>query len=153
MHPSKFLKLSLLSLSLLAAGVSSASTSYHVVIPVPGKTFNVSGIAVNLASLAQLPDGKVGAEYPGYDLKQLLTVTGDPSYTGYGVKWTLVSGSLPAGLKLNADGTIGGVPTVGGQARFTVSASYKTKSGEQAYQVFVSQVTVALSAGTPPAGV
>jgi hypothetical protein len=41
--------------------------------------------------------------------------------------WSLLSGSLPAGLDLLADGTVSGTPTTAGEAEFTVQA----KAGEQ----------------------
>ena len=43
---------------------------------------------------------------------------------GAGVKhWTLVNGTLPAGLTLNADGTITGTPTATGDSVFTVKVA------------------------------
>ena len=57
-----------------------------------------------------VPDGVLNLPY-----SQALSVTGGVGpYT-----WSLVSGTLPAGLTLNADGTITGTPTAFGPATFT----------------------------------
>jgi hypothetical protein len=98
-----------------------------------------------------LPPGLVGIEYEGFDFKPLLTVTGDAGYTGYGVKWSVVSGSLPEGLTLNPDnGTLSGTPTANGSSKFQVRATYKTKNGDMEYEVFVGRIEVAIAAGNPP---
>jgi hypothetical protein len=60
-----------------------------------------------------LPDAFRDAAYP----TQRLSAIGGTS-TGY--TWKLNSGSLPAGLTLNADGTITGTPTANGVSIFTV---------------------------------
>ncbi|KVP96460.1 hypothetical protein WJ97_11260 [Burkholderia ubonensis] len=140
-----------LALATVLAGtaLSAAAASYYVVVPVPNRTVSNAAITVALSGYA-LPAGLVGTPYEGFNLKSLLSVTGDPAYTGYGVQWSLVSGSLPAGLTLDKAGNITGTPTANGTASFQVRASYKTKSGEQAYQIFVGAITVGLSAGTPP---
>jgi hypothetical protein len=136
---------------LLCMGASLAqANSYFVVVPTPGKT-SVSAPSINV-SLAgyTLPGGMSGQPYAGFDFRTLLSVTGDPTFTGIGVRWRVVSGSLPAGLTLNADGTLSGTPTAGGTSSFQVMASYKTKAGQQAYQVQVATITVGLGTGTPP---
>jgi hypothetical protein len=92
----------------------------------------------------------MGTPYPGFNFKSLLQVTGDRDYTGFGVKWSVAAGQLPAGMVLNADGTLTGTPTSPGTAKFTLQASYRTKTGEAAYQVVVGELTVALAAGTAP---
>jgi hypothetical protein len=147
------LKLSQIALAalLLASSVSSFASNYYVVVPVPAKTTSdgAKNITVALASYS-LPSGQVGQPYAGFDFKSLLSVTGDSSYNGYGVHWSIASGSPPAGLTLNSDGTLTGTPSAGGSASFQVMAMYKTKAAQQAFQVFVANVTVGLAAGTPP---
>ena len=143
------MKKTLLATALALASMSSFAADYFLVVPVPGKTSSVAGINVTLASYS-LPSAIVGTPYAGFDLKPMLSVSGDPAYTGYGVKWSLASGSLPAGLTLNANGTISGTPTAAGTGSFQVKATYKTKSGTQAYQILVGEITVALAAATPP---
>ena len=67
-------------------------------------------------------------------------MTGDPSYNASNVSWELQSGALPAGLSLGTDGVLSGIPTtkdtVG--SSFQVKATYKTKSGQQAYTIVVN---------------
>ncbi|KVP75464.1 hypothetical protein WJ97_13990 [Burkholderia ubonensis] len=140
----------LLLASLLAACLPAFAGQFFVVVPIPGKsTTGAPAINVSLAGYA-LPAGLAGQPYAGFDFKSLLSVSGDPSYTGYGVHWSVVSGSLPAGLTLNSDGTLSGTPTAGGTSNFQVMARYKTKAGQQSYQVLVGTLTVGLAAGSPP---
>jgi hypothetical protein len=142
----------LLASNAYAAPPASASPGgYYVVVPMsPLRAVTAAqGINVSLSS-ATLPAGLVGLPYDGFNFVTLLTVTGDAGYTGYGVKWTLLSGSLPAGLTLGADGRLTGTPTTNGTSSFQLRATYKTKNGDQAYQVVVGKITVDLAAGTPP---
>ncbi|KVP40096.1 fibrinogen-related protein [Burkholderia ubonensis] len=136
----------------IAASAPAFAGEYYVVVPVPAKTAAAQNINVSLAGYS-LPAGMIGTPYAGFSFKSLLSVTGDAGYTGYGVRWSLVSGALPAGLTLNSDGTLSGTPTASGTASFQVMASYKTKAGQQAYQVVVADITVALANATLPAGV
>ncbi|KVP17096.1 RCC1 domain-containing protein [Burkholderia ubonensis] len=144
------LKHSLLAVALALASLGAAASSYYVVVPVPGRTAASSNIKVSLGG-ASLPGAVLGQPYAGTDLKSLLSVTGDPAFTGYGVKWSLDSGSLPEGLTLKSDGTISGTPTSAGTATFAVKATYKTKSGAQTYQILVVDITVSLASATLPA--
>jgi hypothetical protein len=146
--PSRMKKLILAGL--LATSVHAYASQFFVVIPFPGKTTSVDpDISVALAGYA-LPDALVGQPYAGFDFKSLLSVTGDARYTGAGVRWRVGSGSLPAGLRLNADGTLSGTPTASGKSSFELMASYATKAGQQTYQIIVANITVSLAAGAPP---
>jgi hypothetical protein len=98
----------------------------------------VGAIAVSLGS-ATLPDGTQSSAY-SYDLKPRLTVSGDAAYSGSGVTWSVVGGSLPTGLSLGADGVISGTPSAGSSSTFTVQAAYKTKTGQRSYQLFVAKL-------------
>ncbi len=92
-----------------------------------------------------LPDGEVGTAY-----SQTLTATGDAPIT-----WT-VSGTLPAGLALNSDGTITGTPTTAGSSTFTVTAENSAGSTSREYTLTIgvkpsytiSADTAALSFGS-----
>ena len=136
------------AVALVCFGAQAAD--YYVVVPVPNKTANLSAIQVSLAQSA-LPGAVVGTAY-SYNFNQNLQVTGDPSYSGYGVQWSVASGALPAGLTLNAStGVLSGTPTKNGTASFVLNVSYKTKTGTQSYQLPVSlAVSVALASATPP---
>jgi hypothetical protein len=137
---------------LAALSCSAFAADYFVVVPVKNKTVNVGAIQVSLAQ-GNLPAAVVGTAY-AYDFKQNLQVSGDASYTGFGLKWSVASGTLPEGLTLNTStGVVSGTPSVAGTSAFTLSAIYKTKSGTQSYQIASTlAVTVALAAGTPPEG-
>jgi len=111
----------------------------------------INNLVVALAA-SSLPNGTQGAAY-SYDLKPSLSVSGDSAYTGEGVTWSVISGTLPAGLSLGPDGVISGTPAAENSGTpFTVQAAYKTRSGHQQYQVMVGAITVALSSATLPDG-
>lgn len=134
---------------LILAGAPAIAADYYVVAPVLGKKVANDAIAVSLGSLSP-PVGHVGLGYAGFDLRPALRVEGDPTYTGYGVKWQIVAGALPAGLVLNGDGTISGTPAVEGAFDVTIRAAYKTKTGDQQYRVLTYRIQVGLASGTPP---
>lgn len=92
-------------------------------------------ITVSLAK-ANPPHAVAGQAYR-YDLKPYVSVTGDNGYTGSGVTWAVVSSTLPSGLQLLQDGTIGGTPTMVGTGSLTAQANYGVASGQQSYQVSV----------------
>ncbi|WP_063894565.1 RCC1 domain-containing protein [Burkholderia ubonensis] len=134
----------LLLVGLMAASITAFAKDFLVVVPMPGKATSDS-IRVTLAGYA-LPAAVTGQPYAGFDFKTLLFVTGDPNYVGTGVRWSVVSGSLPDGMTLNDDGTLSGTPTADGTATFQVMARYKSKSGQQTYQVVSLSLRVTLLA-------
>ena len=139
--------------ALLGASAAASAANYYVVVPVPNRTASSGNINVSLGSVA-LPAGVVNRSYAGFDFNSLLSVTGDPSYTGYGVHWRVVSGSLPAGLTLADNGKLTGTPTAAATSSIQVMATYKTKAGQQAYPVVIADISVALAADSAmPAGV
>lgn len=105
-------------------------------------------ISVGLAG-ANLPDAQVGEPYI-HDLKQLLTVSGDPAFSASGVTWSVVSSTLPEGLALRTSGVISGTPVGAGAGSVTVRASYRGKSGEQTYEVLTLNIVVSLQAAQLP---
>ncbi len=137
---------------LVAASFPAFAADYYVVSPVPGKTISKDSISVVLNPVVA-PEGVVGQPYPGVDLRQALSVSGDPDYTGYGVKWLLLSGKLPTGLVLNSNGTITGTPASAETSNVTIRASYKTINGDQTYKLVTLNISVGLSSATLPAGV
>lgn len=136
---------------LLLGSVCASAASYYVVVPMKAKAAMQPQpvITVSLAA-STLPDGLAGSPYRGFNFYPLLTVTGDPSYSGSGVSWSVASGALPAGLVLNPDGTISGTPTAAGQSTFQIKATYQGVDGSLSYQIFVGAITVSLAAATPP---
>jgi hypothetical protein len=70
-----------------------------------------------------LPHGLAGTAYD----EMLVAVGGDGSYV-----WSLLSGSLPDGLSLGADGAITGTPTTPGSSSFTVEVSSDGETDTQA---------------------
>jgi hypothetical protein len=75
----------------------------------------VSIVQDGIAPLAVIAAGPLSPGIVGNTYSTVLLADGGaPSYT-----WTLVSGSLPDGLALGADGTIAGTPTTAEQASFT----------------------------------
>lgn len=130
-----------------ALSAEALAAEYYVVVPVPNRTSNAPiTVALNAYTL---PTATVGSPYTGFDFKSVLQVAGDPKYSSSGVSFSLSGGTLPEGLVLNTDGTLTGTATASGTHAFTVKATYKTKSGEQAYEVVSVSITVALSAGNP----
>ena len=131
--------------SILPLGPACAA-NYYVVVPLhktqsPQPTINVA------LSAYTLPAAVVGTAYSGFDFKSVLQVAGDPNYAGSGLSFSVV-GTLPAGLSLDAStGVLSGTATVAGTSSFQVKASYRTASGQQAYQVvtFTLQATLAAS--------
>lgn len=144
------MKKTLIATALALVSLSSFAADYFVVVPLPGKATQLAGIDVALTSSA-LPQAMVGQAF-SHNFTANLRVTGDSAFSGSGVSWRVVSGTLPAGLTLNAStGELSGTPTAAGTADITVKATYKTKSGQQAYQVVAKQLTVALAQSSIPA--
>jgi hypothetical protein len=135
---------------LCAAGVAQAN-DYYVVVPVPNRTATSGNLLVSLSGYS-LPSGLIGHAYSSFDFNSVLQVSGDPNYTPANVRWSLSGGALPTGLSLSADGKLSGTPTAAGNASFQLTATYKTKSGQQAYQVFVADINVALASASLPDG-
>lgn len=101
----------------------------------------LAGTAFNPVSLAAatLPEATVGQTY-SFDFKPLLSVTGDPSYSGPSQAQFLVgSGLLPAGLSLSNSGVLTGTPTapVSGQI-FSVVAEYRGNQSAQSYSLNIA---------------
>ncbi|WP_198361648.1 Ig domain-containing protein [Burkholderia ubonensis] len=142
----------ILAAALAALAAPAFASDYYVVIPVPNRTATAGNILVTLNPFA-LPGGLVGRAYPGFDFNSVLQVKGDPGFNPGSVRWSVVGGALPAGMTLSQDGKLTGMPTAAATAAFQVMATYKTKAGQQGYQVVVGEVSVALSDATLPDGV
>jgi hypothetical protein len=101
---------------------NTGSQSYTVTIaPVPVLTISPS----------TLPNGKVSTSY-----SQTITATGG---TGTGYKFSIVSGSLPAGMNLSLTGILSGRPINSGSYSFTIGATDSANNtGNQAYTLNIS---------------
>lgn len=137
-------KKTLIAMALAAVSTTTFAADYYVVVPVKGKTVNTSAIQVAL-SQSSLPSAVVGTAY-SYNFNQNLQVTGDSSYSGSGVTWSVISGNSPTGTTLT-NGSLAGTPTTPGSYNFTVQASYRGQSGAQAYSLLVGSNNVVLQAG------
>jgi hypothetical protein len=94
------------------------------------------GPADPLTVESPLPSGTEGAFYDGY----LLADGGVSPYT-----WSVVSGAVPAGLTLNADGELTGYPTAAGSVTFTAEVA---DSAAPIPNVTSAKVTLNLAAAT-----
>lgn len=100
-----------------------------------GSSFDTFRVSIQTSSL---PNGQVGVAYDQ-------TLQADVPVT-----WTIVSGSLPAGLFLNgATGNIFGTPSAAGTSNFTVQAAYAGQGGETAEQALSIQITAATGGWVP----
>jgi hypothetical protein len=115
----------------------AAAASYYVVVPLPARA-DASPIAVSLQQQA-LPAGVAGVRYPDFDFRSLLTVTGDANFNPAYVRWTVVSGALPAGLAINDAGVLTGTPSVDAETTFELKAYYKSKTGIQRYVLTIKE--------------
>ena len=147
-----FKKLALIAA--LSTGSAAFAAEYYIVVPFnkkPAQAAPAPSISVSLNSYA-LPGATVGLTYTGFNLNDLLVVTGDSSYVPGSAAWSVVSGALPAGLSLSASGALSGTPTTAGTSSFQLKASYKTKEGTQSYQIVVADLSVTLANAALPSG-
>jgi alpha-tubulin suppressor-like RCC1 family protein len=103
----------------------------------------LQGSGYNPVSLtaAQLPSAYLGKPYAAYDFKPLLKVSNEQTPDKVLASWS-VTGTLPAGLALSADGVLSGTPTAltaEAGAPFTLVATYRENIGQQAYTIQVGQ--------------
>src|SRR5205085_1224280 len=105
-------------------------------------SLTISPPGLNLTT-SSLPAGTVGTAY-----SQPLNATGGtPPYS-----WSIVSGSLPAGLNISG-GTISGTPTAAGTDRFTVKvADTASQSTTGALSLTINPPGLNLTTSSLPAG-
>ncbi|MHC4713671.1 MAG: putative Ig domain-containing protein, partial [Planctomycetota bacterium] len=97
-----------------------------------------------VVTTSSLPDGQIDVAY-----SETLAATG--GVTPY--SWSIVSGSLPAGLSLNSStGEISGTPTTGGTSNFTVrvtDSQTPADTDDQALSIYVPDDLVVTTASLP----
>ena len=93
--------------------------------------------APTITTESPLPEGTVGTEY-----NQTLAAENNPT------SWSVTSGTLPAGLTLNSDGTITGIPTAAGSSTFTVTAENSAGSASKEYTLNIQSATVSVTGVT-----
>ncbi|MCX7605372.1 MAG: Ig domain-containing protein, partial [Bryobacteraceae bacterium] len=100
------------------------------------KTFSLTIVSpLTIITPSPLPQGAAGTAY-----SLVFGITGGSApYT-----WSVISGSLPPGLTLAANGTLAGVPAASGTFQFTVKA---VDAGQAATQ---ATFTLTIGAGTQP---
>ncbi|MBR4196447.1 MAG: putative Ig domain-containing protein [Synergistaceae bacterium] len=113
---------------------ASAEKQFTITIsditPVPVTTLTIT--------TSSLPDGTAGTAYSA-------TLAANLS----GVTWSVISGTLPAGLTLNSStGAITGTPTAEGTSSFTVRAVSGSQSAEKSFTVNIAQGVIGIGGGT-----
>jgi hypothetical protein len=83
---------------------------------------------LKVATESPLPSGTVGS---GYD--QQLSVVGELG----SVTWTVLTGSIPDGMTLGADGRLTGAPTTAGSSTFEVQADDGVHLGTKSFELLV----------------
>jgi hypothetical protein len=120
------------------SGSQSATAQYQIVV-----------FASLTPTALSLPNGTVGAAYPG----ATLTATGGTSP----YSWTVTGGALPPGLTLATNGAIGGTPTTAGTFSFRARVSDNgvqpyNQTATGSYQIVVNVPPVQiLTVGLPSA--
>ena len=130
-----------INVKLVDASSCPASMAYTL-------TINCNTVTITPASL---PAGSIGTPY-SQTLSAALGGTGVPAQTW---TWSLASGTLPAGLSLNATtGVISGTPTgAGSSANITVQATNtQACSGTKAYTIVTACPTIAIAPNALPTG-
>jgi len=105
------------------------------------KALSINVVALLTVTTAGLPGGTVGQAYS----QSLAATGGTPPYT-----WSLVSGSLPPGLSLNAsNGAISGAPTSTGTFTFTAQVTDGTQNATKSLSITVVAQLAITTASLP----
>ena len=120
--------------------VRAADSANRLAVRAVRMTINAAPATPITITSAGLASGTVGQPY-----NQTLTATGGtPPYT-----WSITSGTLPAGLTLNAGGNISGTPTAAGEANFTLQAAdTANRTGSRALRITIATAAAPLSITT-----
>ena len=130
---------------------AAGSSSFTVTVTDTASNSATQALTIKIAPLSlrivtgSLPDGQVGVAY-----SQTLQASGG---TG-SLTWSVSSGTLPAGLNLNASsGLISGTPTTAGPSTFAIKVT-DTASGSatQSYSVNIAAPSLKIITGSLPDG-
>lgn len=118
------------------------ATGTDIITTTGGATGTLTkGAAPAITTTTTLPEGVVGVDYTG-----TLAATGDGTLT-----WAVSSGSLPAGITLNANGTFSGAPTAAGTSTAVIKAESNYGADSKSFTIAVhapaSITTTVLSDG------
>jgi len=135
----------------LAGTPTSAGTFTFVVTVTDGaghqasQQFNLTVAAgLVIATTAQLPAGSVGSQYS----QTLNAAGGTPPY-----RWSVTSGTLPAGIGLSPGGVVSGIPTANGTFKFTVKVTDNTgATASLQFSLTIGSGLTVTSGATLPAG-
>jgi hypothetical protein len=129
--------LTLSSGGLISGTPTVAETSAFTVRAASGSASGTQALSLviianpSLSITASLSNGAVGTPYS----QTLKAVGGTGIYT-----WSVVSGSLPAGLTLSSGGVLSGTPTVSASYSFTIEVTSGTSTAAQAFGIEVDVV-------------
>ena len=123
--------------------MQAGTASVRVVNPGPGGgtsnalTLTISAPALTITTASPLPQGTVATAYS----QSLAASGGTPPYS-----WSVSSGSLPEGLRLNAfNGAISGTPSTSGNSTFDMRVSDSTSTSS------TKQFQLSIAANATPA--
>ena len=121
---------------------ATAKIRYAHIVAVP--LDEQGGVADLVITTTSLPNGQIGVAY-----SQMVQATG--GVTPY--SWSIVSGSLPAGLSLGSStGTISGTPTTSGTLNFTVRVTDSQgtpDTDDQALSIYIPADLVVTTSSLP----
>jgi hypothetical protein len=131
---------------------ASGTSTFTVTVQDSGSSIQKASIGITIivaqAQLQIIP-ATLPAVVAGTSYAQTLQATGGtPSY-----RWSVISGSLPAGLSLSPTGTISGVASTIGSSTFTASvsdSSVPTQTASAAFNITVSATKLAITASALP---
>ncbi len=139
-------------LTLLASGILSgtpttAGTSNFTVqvtsnAQVATKPLSVSIVGALVLTTQTLPNGTASLAYA----EPLVATGGTGTFA-----WSVVAGALPAGITLQADGTLVGIPTTPSSSTFTIRVTSGTQQVERQFTVLISSPDATSVEVTPPA--
>jgi hypothetical protein len=126
-------------------GMDANATQAYAIKVAPAPTCTISPPASPTATAYALPAASQGTAY-----SQAFTASAGCGALG-ATPWSITSGALPAGLAINANGTINGTPTVTGVFNFTLKVTGPALTGSQSYSLTVNPSQSANCQLSPPA--